>query len=209
LTVHGPSGPGVYWAEIVSNVGSPPVTWIRSNPIYVRAPVDTPPSAVLPDAVMFRTLFGREAPARLELSKARGAIEPLGVDDGALRLRATLEGGAPTNQTVALVFDTPAGVAGFDRALVRLRSDRPMRMSVQLRAAAGVAAGDRWIRSVYADGAWRDYALPFTEFVSAGTTHVPRPPLDDIRSVMLVVDLTNTKPGFSGTISVETAALAR
>src|SRR5207253_960596 len=105
--------------------------------------------------------------------------------------------------------DTPAGIAGFERALVRARSDRPMRLSVQLRAGEGAAAGSRWIRSIYLDGVWRDYALPFTGFVPAGATSVTPPSLDDIRSVMFVVDLTNTKPGFSGTISVQSAALVR
>jgi hypothetical protein len=77
-----------------------------------------------------------------------------------------------------------------------------MRVSVQLRGGQGASAGDRWIRSIYLDTVWREYTLPFTDFVPAGLPHTASPALADVRSVMVVVDLTNTKPGFSGTISI-------
>ena len=38
ITVHGQEKPAVYWVEIISPGSAHPVTWLRSNPIYVRAP---------------------------------------------------------------------------------------------------------------------------------------------------------------------------
>lgn len=211
LTVHGPAGPGVFWAAIVSATGTPPIMWIRSNPIYVRAPAEIVVPPAPPDPAATHTLVGPgAAAARLELSKAQGAIEVVAATDGGgLRVRASLEGGTATNQAVALVFDTPDGLAVYDRAFVRVRADRPMRVSVQLRGGQGATAGDRWIRSVYLDTAWREYTLPFGSFVAAGTTHSAAPALADIRSVMVVVDLTNTKPGFSGMVAVQSAELRK
>jgi hypothetical protein len=80
-----------------------------------------------------------------------------------------------------------------------------MRVSVQLRGGRGASAGDRWIRSIYLDPAWREYTLAFADFVGAGTPHTPKPALPEIGSILLVVDLTNTRPGFTGTFSVQTA----
>jgi hypothetical protein len=209
LTVHAPAGPGVFWAAIVSNTGSPPVTWIRSNAIYVREPVET----LLPDpyiVTLTRALVDPAKPARLELSKASGSIDVVGPDNGGgVRVRANLENGAATNQAVALVFDTPEGVAAYDRAFFRVRADRPMRLSAQLRSGQGATAGDRWIRSIYLDAAWREYTFLFSDFVPAGKPRTAAPVLADIRSVMLVVDLTNTKPGFAGTFNLQIAELQR
>ena len=209
LTVHAQAGPGVYWAEIVSNLGAPPVTWIRSNPIYVRVPLESMSAAPIGPVETRSLLDPAETAGRLELSKASGAIERLDGSEVRLRVRANLEGGEPTNQAVALVFDTPAGVAESSRVALRLRADRPMRLSVQLRGGQGATAGDRWIRSVYVDTAWRDYTLPFADFVRAGAVHTQAPALADVRSLMLVVDLTNTKPGFSGTINVQSLGVER
>jgi len=38
LTVHAPDKPAVYWVEIVSTGRPHPITWLYSNPIYVRGP---------------------------------------------------------------------------------------------------------------------------------------------------------------------------
>lgn len=204
LTVHASADPGVYWVEIVPSGFASRVPWVRSNPIYVRAPLEVPPvEQIVAPALTHGLIDPGAPPARLELSKAGGAIEIVdGADGVRLRVRANLEGGVPTNQAAALVFDTPEGVAAYDRAFLRLRADRPMRVSVQLRGGQGASAGDRWTRSIYLDAAWREYTLPFTDFVPAGLPHTASPALADVRSVMVVVDLTNTKPGFSGTISV-------
>jgi hypothetical protein len=207
LTVHGSADPGVYWVDIVRN--GTQVPWVRSNPIYVRAPLEAPPLPPPATAPVIHSLVdGSGPPARLELSKAGGAIERSDGGEGVrLRVRANMEGGTATNQAVALVFDTPEGVAAYDRVFLQVRADRPMRVSVQLRGGQGASAGDRWTRSIYLDAAWREYILPFTDFVPAGVPHTASPALADVRSVMLVVDLTNTKPGFSATFSIRNAEL--
>jgi hypothetical protein len=213
LTIHASADPGVYWTEIVRSGSVSHVPWVRSNPIYVRAPLEAAPAATPPSVMpsLIHSLLDPAAPpARLELSKAGGAIERVDGTDGVrLRVRAILEGGTATNQAVALVFDTPEGIAAYDRAFLHLRADRPMRVSVQLRGGQGASAGDRWTRSIYLDAAWREYTLPFTDFVPAGLPHTASPALADVRSVMVVVDLTNTKPAFSGTISVQSVQLQR
>jgi hypothetical protein len=82
-----------------------------------------------------------------------------------------------------------------------------MRISVQLRGGDGVV--DRWQRSVYVDTFDREHTVFFDDSLPVGTTHTGRAPLPYIRSVMFVVDTTNSKPGMSGRLWIKKATLQR
>ena len=84
------------------------------------------------------------------------------------------------------------------------RSDEPMRLSVQLRAAAPGGAEQRWSTSVYVDAQPRSYVVPIGALtpVAAG-----RPaPGGDIRTLLLVVDWIHGRPGMQRAVQVERAA---
>ena len=86
-----------------------------------------------------------------------------------------------------------------------------MRISVQLRAGddQGESARDRWKRTVYVDTTTQDHTFAFDEFTPVGKTHLVKPPMEGIRSVLFVVDATNTKMGDSGRIWLRRAVLEK
>jgi len=139
FTVEAPADPGVYWTEIRAT-GVPhldTVSWVRSNPIYVRSPAppaQAPPRAAATSSV---AIFGGTASGwRAEHDPTSlAAVEPVAMVGGdELRFRFGLAGGASVGQVAALAFDTPQGVAAYDRLTFSIRAERPMRISVQLRA---------------------------------------------------------------------------
>jgi hypothetical protein len=199
LTVHAGDAPAVYWAEIVSPVGSPSITWVRSNPIYVRghdprtsAPVAAP---VLADA---RRVFDGSTANGWSVehdSRSSSAVDVApAVAAPELQYRFGLADGRSFGQFASLVLNLPNGVAGYDALRFTIRAEKPMRLSLQFRD----TTADRWQRSIYADVSSRDRTVTFDDFVPVGATHVPKAAKADIRSMMFVVDTTNTKPGTAG-----------
>lgn len=209
LTVHAPAAPGVYWVEIVSTGNKRPIAWVRSNPIYVRAagPAGTRP--VRPGArastLMFdgRTGNGwRAEHDSTSLASLDAAPRAAGAE---LRLRYGLSGGEPASQFAGLVFDTPEGAAPHDRLTFTARAEQPMRISVQLRA----GERDRWQRSVYVETTDKEQTIFFDDFMPVGGTQTMKPSLADLRSILFVIDTTNTKPGSSGRLWIRSAALQK
>jgi hypothetical protein len=141
--------------------------------------------------------------AAVELAPMVGGAE--------LRFRYGLAGGASVGQVAALAADTPRGLAGHDRLTFSIRAEHPMRISVQLRAGEdqGESARDRWKRTVYVDTTARDHTIFFDDVTPVGQTHSVAPSLGGIRSLLFVVDATNTKMGDSGRIWISKAALEK
>ena len=208
LTVHGPSTPGVFWAEIVDEQRRPPAVWLRSNPIYVRAPVDSPPASPVFAAAETRALFTASADG-WTLEHDRASVAAVDAADlggnPELRYRFGLADGPPSGQYTSLVYATPNGVDGFDRLSFTIRAERPMRVSVQVRD----TTADRWQRSVFVDAAARDRTVGFDDLRPVGVTHAQQPQRPDYRSLMFVVDTTNTKPGTSGRIWLKAVRLEK
>ena len=100
--------------------------------------------------------------------------------------------------------DTPS-----DRVTFTAHADRPMRISVQIRGGEGETTGDRWQRSAYVDTFDQERTVYFDDFTPIGVTHAPKPPPAGARSILFVVDTTNTKPGASGRLWIKRAALQR
>jgi hypothetical protein len=90
----------------------------------------------------------------------------------------------------------------FTAVQLSLSADRPMRISVQLRA----GDGRRWGRSYYVDPAGSGIAVPVSSLAAIGK---PFGPVQDAKSLLLVVDLTNAQPGRSGTLHVSSSAIVR
>jgi hypothetical protein len=214
VTVQAQAEPAVYWAEIRATGRPNPVTWVRSNPIYIRGPqaVEAPPGHSPPTqslAIFDGTANGWRAehdPSSL------AAVEQVPMGGGTeLRFRYGLAGGASVGQVAALAYDTPRGLAGYDRLSFSIRAEHPMRISVQLRAGddQGPASRERWKRTVYADASAQDRTVFFDDLMPVGETHSFRPDASGIRTILFVVDATNTKLGDSARIWIRKAALER
>jgi len=213
FTFQSSDAPAVYRVEIRAATPSGGIAWITSNPIYVRAtePGANPPTR--PPATSAGPLFdGRTASGwRVEhdsLSLAALDVAP-GVDRTELRLRYGLGGGTAAGQFAALVVDTPSGVAPNDRVAFTVRAEHPMRIAVQLRAPGAAGVGERWQRSVYIDAFNQERTVSFDDLTPIGATQTGKPAIELVRSILFVVDTTNTKPGSSGRLWIRAAALQR
>ncbi len=123
-------------------------------------------------------------------------------------LRFALSGVSSDNPYTAFVMPATGTIARHDRLVFTARSDRPMRMSVQLRAATG-GEGDRWQRSVYVDQTPRTIQVFFDEFSPVGSTSNPTPTLSNVQSVLFVVDTVNAKIGSNGRIWIDDVKYAK
>jgi len=203
--------PAVYWVEIRATGQPNALTWIRSNPIYVRSAEPLTRMPQRPAATASQPIFDGKTAAgwRTEHDPTSlTAMEVTPIVGGAdLRFRYGLSGGVPGGQVATLVYDTPQGVASSDRLTISIRAEHPMRVSVQLRGGAGDAEGERWERSIYVDPTQQEHTIYFDDLMPVGHTHTFKPDLANIRGVLFVVDARNTKPGDSGRLWIRKAAL--
>jgi len=215
FTVQAPADAAVYWVEIRATGRPTDVTWVRSNAIYVRSAEPAVKLPVRPPPTTSVQIFdGRSADGwRAEHDQTSlAAVERAPIVGGAeLRFRYGLAGGAPVGQVAALAFDTPGGIAAYDRLSVSIRAERPMRISVQLRAGddQGEASRERWKRTVYVDSTAQEHTVYFDDLMPVGDTHTFKPILPGIHAILFVVDATNTKMGDSGRMWIRGAALQR
>jgi hypothetical protein len=217
FTILVPQGPGVYRVEIrASNRPREPL-WIVSNPIYVRSTttaatndsrleLPSPAGSEIPaaaDSLLFPAApFGWTAESD---AASRSSVQVL---DGELEFRFTLGSDRDSHPSVALAAP-PHALLPNDHVTFRIRSDRPMRLSVQLRTGASGSNEERWQRSIYVDPVERDVTVFFDAVRPVGATRTEHPPLANTPSLVLVVDSTNTRAGASGAFWVSRAALGR
>jgi len=199
----------VYRVEVTlpGSPGNPPVPWIVSNPIYVgREPQQSPPEVTEgPKARTFTTLYSG-GPARgwtIEKSAASdAAIDVIGAITGSqVLLRFAMSGTTADSPYAAFVMPAPPAMASSDRLVFTARADRPMRVSVQLRAPG--EEGERWRRSVYLDRTPRTIELPFADFRPVSKTSAAQPVLSKVDAVLFVVDAVNAKIGSNGQITID------
>ena len=199
--------PGVYRVEVEvpGSPGNPPVPWMVSNPIYVGRAAEeirVPPraagsaSTALDRGMSEWTVeHSAESQGALDIARAFGGAQQI-------VFRYALSGTLSSSPYAALVIPTAPGLARHDRLTFRVRADRPMRLSVQLRD-PGAGDGDRWHRSIYVDSVPREVSVFFDEMRSRGRTSGVRPPLDRIRSILFVADTLNAKSGTNGQVVIE------
>ena len=200
-------GPAVYRVEIglPDAPGTPPVPWVLGNPVYVGRGADTPINPPHAAPRNFMTLYDN-GPARgwrIEKGDASdAAMDVIGAVGGTqLLLRFAISGTAAQSPYVAFVMPATGTMAMYERLVFTARANRPLRLSVQLRAPGG--EGERWNRSVYLDSMPRTVDVAFDDFRAVDSTGTSRPELSKIDSILFVVDTTNTKPGSNGQIQVD------
>jgi len=218
FTVQAPAGPAVYSVEIRATGRRGTVSalpWIRSNAIYVRnadgggrLPSRAPATVSEPmfdgrTATGWRTEHDPASVVSVQAAQTSGGAE--------LSFRYSLADGVSPGRVAALAFNTPGGIAPNDRLTLTIRAANPMRLSVQLRMGddQGGASSERWQRSLYVDTSDRERTIHFDDLMPVGETHTFRPVFPSIRTVLLVVDATNTRPGDSGEIWIKRAELQR
>jgi hypothetical protein len=205
--------PAVYRVEVAlpDAPGTPPVPWLVTNPIYVGRGAQTPLAAPRPPARTFTTLYdgGPARGWRIEKTAASGAaMDVVGAVPGTqLLLRFAISGTADENPYVAFVMPATPVISMYDRLTFNGRADRPMRISIQLRAPGG--EGERWRRSVYLDATPRTVEIPFNDFRRADATSSALPVLSTIDSILFVVDTVNMKIGSNGAIRIDDIKYAR
>ncbi len=212
FTVTVPAGPAAYWVGIRANPERGGVIWLRSNPILVTASEPHPdPVPALP-ARPARALFDGTTADGWHIENdptSLGALDPVvGSSGPELRLRYGLSAGLAGGPFVALAYDVPPGTLVGNRLAITLRAQQPMRISIQLRSGGSDRETDRWQRSIYVATENEDRTIQFADMTPVGATVTARPVLSTIRSVLFVVDTTNTKPGASGRVWIRSAALA-
>ncbi len=210
VTVHAGDGPAVYWAEIVSP-DPRPISWIRSNPIFVGARQRLPTSSSEPTVssggslAMFdgRTTAGWTFEHDAQ-SVAAVDVAPAG-ERSELRFRFGLADGPVDDQYASLVLTVPGGADPFEAIRFRVRAEKAMRISVQTR----ILNADRWQRSIYIDTSTRELTLRLDDFRPVGSRDARTIPTSELRSVMFVVDTANTRTGTSGRIWLSDVAFVR
>jgi len=169
--------------------GTPPVPWVVSN---WSGPRPIAPVPKLPQPLIAQP-FRRSSPWRVEKDPASSG--QVSVAEEAATLHYVLAEGR-TSQYVAAAVDLAPSLP-YSALIFDARAARPMRVSVQLR----FPDGERWVKSVYLDTQDREAAARVEEMVAAGTPR-PMPNVTTAESLLLVVDLVNSKPGDSGNFTI-------
>ncbi len=199
-------------ARLPSQATTSSVPWVLTNPIYVGMR-EAHARAAVPPAPLPAVARSGLATTRWRAESSPGSSSLLAqstLDDGtpALEWRFDLAGGARAAQFAAMRFPVDQGLAGHDRLQLRVQSDAPRRVWVQIRA-PGYRDGERWGRTFYVDRSLQALDLRFADFRPLSPTSGEQPPLGRMDSVLLVVDTLNTVPGTSGSIWIPDLWLAR
>jgi hypothetical protein len=207
-------GPSAYHVEVrvPDAPGAPPVPWIVSNAIRVGGdPVAEarPASRRTPGGAISLYANGDTSGWRLEHdTESRAAVDARDTKEGReIAFRFALAYPGPTRPYASLVREIPGEVAGFRQVAFRARASRPMRVSVQLRAAG--QSDRRWRRSVYLDETDRAIVVPFDEMRPVSPDLGPQPPSSGVDSLLFVVDTVNTAPGTTGIVWLDDVSLEK
>ena len=203
------SSPAVYRIEIQLRgaPGKPPVPWVVSNPIYVRAQDESP--AARNTATETTSLYdnGEARGWRPEMSsRSKAALNVVRSLTGTeLLLRWAIGGTKEESPYVAFAMPAGESIAAYDRMMFTSRADTPMRLSVQFR----LANGDRWRRSIFLDDTAREYSVFFDDVRPVGVVARRTLPLDSVRDVLFVVDSVNANPGTAGQFWIDDVKYGR
>jgi hypothetical protein len=200
LRYEAPAAPAAaYRAEVrlAGAPGQPPVPWLVSNPVYVGEPEQ--PSGGPPEPAV----ASAAAPLTWRIEKDAASSAILRTSGSAAELEYRLAGGARVSQFVAMATDLDR--QAFSAIHLAMRSERPMRVGVQVRS----ADGRRWGRSFYVDPAGTAVRARLTDLRPIGAGTGALPPAEALTSILLVIDLTNAAPGWSGRLTVTSSDLVK
>ncbi|HET9702677.1 MAG TPA: CehA/McbA family metallohydrolase [Vicinamibacterales bacterium] len=195
--------------------GGPSIPWMVSNPIYAGFSRSAPvPAVETPAVYRIPARLGETAAEHGEKDTSRFERPPV-IDPRSRRLAGEpplawtfeLAGGTPAGQFAAIAMPISGGLTDFERVRFTVSSAAPIRAWVQLRAPTGDL--DRWGMTFYADHQPRVVELPLRAFRPIGHTSSEQPPLDQITSLLFVVDTLNTRPDTRGSLMISDVAFVR
>jgi hypothetical protein len=202
--LNAPAGaPGAYRIEVrpATGPGTPPVPWVVTNPIYFRPQAQDYGPRPRTFSVVGPVGVGNQA--RVEKDSSSSAN--LARTAAGFTLEYALRPGERVSQYAAAVVEMPPGVDASGLQF-EARAASPMRVSVQLRFADQRAT--RWARSVYLSPEGQRVTVPFAEFVLAdGDRAVPAS--SSASAILFVVDLTNARPGQSGSFEIASLSFVK
>jgi hypothetical protein len=208
--------PGVYRVEVrlPRAPGQPPVPWLITNAIYVGRSASANATTAPPvpekqttvvygdgDASEWTVEHSPRSIAGLDRLRAMGGGTQLG-------FRFALGGARSESPFAALVMPVGRDIANYDRLIFTARANRPMRVSVQLRA-PGENGGQRWHRSIVFDPTPRETTIFFDDMRARGVTVTERPVLSAVQSVLFVIDTVNAETGSNGQFVIDDVKYAK
>ena len=214
FTVDAPDDPGVYRITIrdPNRPAAPP--WMFGNPIYIQAAERTPPSPRPAAATMHLSLFDDHSTAgwtKESDSMSLSAIEVVQMISATeLRLRYGLAGGSPIGQYCRRGGRNDTRSSAITTASrFTIRSEHPMRISIQVRAEVANAPPERWQRSIYIDATDGERSVSLRRHAASRNHSHSSAVRENVRAIMFIVDTTNSKPGASGRIWIKNVRLER
>jgi hypothetical protein len=200
------AGEGTYRVEVYLShaPGEPPIPWIVSNPIYVRAGGwGTAPA--LPAATPSITRGIQGGPWHTEKDDDSSAdVSQAEYPTGPVQFTFRLANGDRAGRYAALGIGVGKALTERTHVAFRARASRPMRVSVQARHPQ---SGARWQRSIYLEPEPRDVIVTFAEMTPVGSGGPFDPAVAD--TLLFVVDTTNTLPGTAGSFTLENLRVER
>jgi hypothetical protein len=181
--------------------GDPPVPWVLTNWIY---PGGEPAARAEPARLIGET-YSVTGTDDWSVEKDRESTGHVTSRQTLMTLTYELAGGARRSQYVAAAVPI-SHPESFNGIVFHAQASRPMRVSVQLRFPE---EGRRWVKSIYLDGVGRDVVVRAAEMKAADAPGGSMPPTATARSLLLVVDLVNARPGDSGEVRISDLRFAR
>lgn len=212
---------GVYRVE--ARVPGSDLPWILSNPIYVFEgsqaearrrrsawpdPAVAPPAAKLlanfENAPAFSPEFDPSSEMSLEV------VDPKAGVDGHAAARLQFRLGAPSpaqpHTWCALVNRQRRDLSGYQGLVLAVKGDGAYRVWAQVRdqnPASDDEGIEHWFASLRTSNEWRRVAVPFSKFRSTNKKSDGKLDLDQVRSLVFVLDAGAVKPGTQGTIWID------
>jgi hypothetical protein len=189
--------------------GDEPVPWLLSNAIRVGATPEPPSLPAVPASPIRVVLF--EPGDRSQWSAERDPTSHAELSTAAGESPLTLTYSLGTNEAVspyaAVVRDLPAGLAACDTLVLAMSAANTARVSVQVREPGGSrpTEGRRWLRSVFVDRQPEPVTLKFADLKPAPAAGRAHPDAAAIRTLLVVIDLVNARPGDRGSLRIHRA----
>jgi hypothetical protein len=179
--------------------------WIVSNAIALAEPA--PPAPAAPVSGPRAELTNLTDAGRWASEHDATSTGTVAVDGPDVKFSFVLGEGKPAGQYAAMSAALD-GSNSYDRVELTARADQPIRFWVQVRLPVG-KDGLRWERSIYMDSTPRTISLPIEAFTPVDKPSSMQPIAARLRSLLLVVDTVNSKPGRRGTIWLSAIGLAK
>jgi hypothetical protein len=180
---------------------------VVTNPIYFRAG-DAPRVAgrtaalhavdTLGDPVRGATWLTEHDPG----SRVEVAHQGAGLDQR-VTMTYALGAGNRAGQYAAIVTPDVEALTARTHVAFLVRADRPMRLSVQVRAPMSGVEGHRWRRSIFVGDTPREVTIGLDDMRPVPPLASPHPSPGALRSLLFVVDTEHTPTGASGTVWIE------